>query len=138
MTHHFLFSSRKVRDSRCRCVHVICCAVLWCGALYLLYRSTHCFSAFRKFLKHQCCTSEVLLAALAWMLVYLQANNRKTTPQDNKMQTNKSSYKNHSQKIETSHPVRLGYKNQSKYTKIKSPYPTGVKGHKESKPFGSY
>ncbi len=30
------------------------------------------------------------------------------------------------------------YKTQSKHTKNKSPYPTGMKGHKESKPFGSY
>jgi hypothetical protein len=30
------------------------------------------------------------------------------------------------------------YKTQSKYTKSKSPYPTGMKGHEESKPFRSY
>jgi hypothetical protein len=30
------------------------------------------------------------------------------------------------------------YKSQSIYTKNKSPYPTGMLGHKESKPFPSY
>ena len=50
------------------------------------------------------------------MLQYLQANNRKITPQDNSMQSNKSSNKsniNHSQKIgQTSYPNRLLYKTQ--------------------------
>jgi hypothetical protein len=70
--------------------------------------------------------SEVSFSALAQMLLYLQ-NNRKITPQDKKIQLDKSSskLKRHSQKIgKTSHPNRLGYKTQSKYTKSKSPYPT--------------
>ena len=58
------------------------------------------------------------------MLQYLQANNRKMTPQDNNMQSNKSFYKsniNHGQKIgQTSYPNRLLYTNQSKHTKTKS------------------
>ena len=64
------------------------------------------------------------------MLQYLQANNRKITPQDNSMQSNKSSNKsniNHSQKIgQTSYPNRLLYKTQSKHTKTKSFYRTGT------------
>ena len=64
------------------------------------------------------------------MLQYLQANNRKVTPQDNSMQSNKSSNKsniNHSQKIgQTSYPNRLLYKTQSKHTKTKSLYRTGT------------
>ena len=116
----------EFRRKMCPC----CCVVLCCLSLLALYTCTAqiiVFSSFQKFLKPKCCSLEVSFLALAEMLLYLQANNRKITPQDNKMQLNKSSQKKHSQKIgQTSHPNRLGYKTQSKYTKSKSSYPTGT------------
>ncbi len=39
---------------------------------------------------------------------------------------------------QTSHPYWLGYTTQSSHTKNKSPYPTDMKGRKESKPFRAF